>query len=79
MWYNSHGISSPFVLCIFHTFIVMDFDVVDADENVVKSWRGIFDVHEEKTCDLPAGQYFIRVKSDYSDGGAYSLKYFLHN
>ena len=27
---------------------VMDFDVVDADENVVKSWRGIFDVHEEK-------------------------------
>ena len=58
---------------------VMDFDVVDADENVVKSWRGIFDVHEEKTCDLPAGQYFIRVKSDYSDGGAYSLKYFLHN
>ena len=58
---------------------VMDFDVVDADENVVKSWRGIFDVHEEKNYDLPAGRYFIRVKSDYSDGGAYSLKYFLHN
>ena len=58
---------------------VMDFDVVDADENVVKSWRGIFDVHEEKNYDLPAGWYFIRVKSAYSDGGAYSLKYFLHN
>lgn len=58
---------------------VMDFDVVDADENVVKSWRGIFDVHEEKNYDLPAGRYFIRVKSAYSDGGAYSLKYFLHN
>ena len=58
---------------------VMDFDVVDADENVVKSWRGIFDVHEEKNYDLPVGRYFIRVKSAYSDGGAYSLKYFLHN
>lgn len=58
---------------------VMDFDVVDADENAVKSWRGIFDVHEEKNYDLPAGRYFIRVKSAYSDGGAYSLKYFLHN
>ena len=58
---------------------VMDFDVVDADENVVKSWQGIYDVHEEKNCDLPAGRYFIRVKSYYSDGGAYSLKYFLHN
>lgn len=58
---------------------MIDFDVVDADENVVKSWRGIFDVHEEKNYDLPAGRYFIRVKSAYSDGGAYSLKYFLHN
>lgn len=58
---------------------VMDFDLVDADEIVVKSWRGIYDVHEEKTCDLPAGRYFIRVKSYYSDGGAYSLKYFLYN
>lgn len=56
---------------------VMDFDIVDADENVIKSWRGIYDVHEEKTCDLPAGRYFIRVKAYYSDGGAYSLKYFL--
>ena len=58
---------------------MMDFDIVDADENVVKSWQGIYDVHEEKTCDLPAGRYFIRVKAHYSDGGAYSLKYFLPN
>lgn len=58
---------------------MMDFDIVDADENVIKSWRGIYDVHEEKNCDLPAGRYFIRVKSAYSDGGAYSLKYFLPN
>lgn len=57
---------------------VLDFDLLDADENVLKSWSGIYDVHEEKTFDLPAGHYFIRVKSFYNDGGAYSLKYFVN-
>lgn len=34
---------------------VIDFALVDSDENVISSWRGVYDVHEERKFDLPAG------------------------
>lgn len=51
----------------------MKFDLLDADENVITSWYGIYDVHEEKRINLKPGRYYIRVKQYYNAGGAYCL------
>lgn len=51
----------------------MTFDLLDADENVITSWYGIYDVHEEKRINLKPGRYYLRVKQYYNRGGAYCL------
>lgn len=50
-----------------------EFALIDADENIINRWDGIYDVTMVKKFLLKPGRYYIRLNRKNDSGGAYAI------